>query len=235
MKKLLLIGNHIGNSMDMSRRAINELANADMIICERISLFMELVSELGISITDNLVESSSLTDNSKQEILDLLTNDKSVVLISDAGLPMIADPGIDIANFLFNNGLDIDIVPGPSIVSTAHAISAVDPFSSSFLFHEFMQYETQAIAPSLEKLKSLPHTLIILDRPDRFLENLKICLEVFGNRNASVLVSITEPNGKVVRGSLKKLLEHFSNGDFSKNMLTLVIAGNHSINWKTLS
>jgi 16S rRNA (cytidine1402-2'-O)-methyltransferase len=234
MKKLLLVGGHIGNPKDMSRRAVEELAQADMVLCERAYFFGMLLEDLGITTNAKIVELADITTETKQEIVDFLKNDKSVVLISDAGLPMIADPGIEISQFLFKNGLDIDIVPGPSIVSTAHVISAVDPFSSSFLFHEFMLYDTQAIAPSLEKLKSLPHTLVILDRPDRFVENLEICLSVFGNRNGSVLVSVTEPEGRVIRGSLRTLLEYCKDNDLSRNMLTLVIAGNHSIDWKTL-
>lgn len=234
MKKLLLVGGHIGNPKDMSRRAVQELQNADMVLCEREYFFGMLMEDLGINTNAKIVELADITIDTKQEVVNFLKNDKSVVLISDAGLPMIADPGIEISQFLFKNGLDIDIVPGPSIVSTAHAISAIEPFSSSFLFQEFMQYETESIAPSLTKLKDLPHTLVILDRPIRFNENLEICLEVFGNRNGAVLISVTEPEGRVIRGSLRTLLEYCKDNDLSRNMLTLVIAGNHSIDWKTL-
>jgi 16S rRNA (cytidine1402-2'-O)-methyltransferase len=229
MKKLLLIGNHIGNPMDMSRRALKELTNADMILAERPYLMVELAEELGISITDNIIQVTDMSDKAKEEVVNFLKSDKSVVLISDAGLPMIADPGIDTAHFLFENELEIDIVPGPSIPSIAHAVSALDPFNSNFLFQEFMQYSTEGIAPYMELfLKPLPHTLVIIDLPPRFIEMLKISLDVFGDRNAALLTMLTTDESSIIRGKLSELIDYCLANDFPKLLNTIVIAGNHS-------
>jgi 16S rRNA (cytidine1402-2'-O)-methyltransferase len=229
MKKLLLIGNHIGNPMDISRRALEELTNADMIIAERPYLMVELAEELGISVTQNIVQAIEMSDEVKAEVVSLLKSDKSVVFISDAGLPMIADPGIVIAHFLFENDLEIDIIPGPSIPSIAHAVSALDPFNSNFLFQEFMQYSTEDIAPYMELfLKPLPHSLVLIDLPPRFIEMLNICLDVLGDRNAALLMMLTTDDSNIVRGKLSELINYCLANDFPKLLNTIVIAGDRS-------
>jgi 16S rRNA (cytidine1402-2'-O)-methyltransferase len=232
MNKLLLIGNHIGNPMDLSQRAIKELSNADMILAERDYVVAELAEELGISITDNIINVLEITDEQNVEIVNLLSSGKSVVLMSDAGLPLIADPGIDTAQFLFKNNIEIDIVPGPSIPATAHSVAAVYPFNSNFIFQEFMQYSTDEIFSGMKLLKSLPHTLVVIDRPDRFKEVVDIALDVLGDRSAVLLMMLTTEHSKIIRGKLSDILEYCSKEDSLTDLNTLVISGNVKNDWK---
>jgi 16S rRNA (cytidine1402-2'-O)-methyltransferase len=228
MKKLTLIGNHIGNHLDLSPRAVEALKLADKIIYEDKSLFDKLIKKLGISVTDDLVSVTEISNHlDKKIIYDAIMNDKNVVLITDAGYPLIADPGEDIVSFIIQAGLDIDVIPGPSISSLAVVAAGLPLAPGDFVFQEFLRFSLEGIASMAMLLEPLPQTLVIVDFPKRFIKSIDILKDILGNRDACFCIELTTPRSKTIRGTLEDV-HKYVNGDLYDDTLmsTIIISGN---------
>lgn len=231
MKKLILIGNHIGNYLDLSPRSVHALKTADKIIYEHKVVFDRLINDLQISVTDDLVcflEISSHMD--KAMIADALMNNKNVVFITDAGYPLIADPGHSIIDFLIDNGLDIEVIPGPSISSTALIASGLKESLGDFIFQEFFKFDSSGIIEMIKLLEPLPQTLVIVDFPNRFAESIVALRQILGNRRASFCIELTTPNSKAIRGTLSDIEEYINSDIYDDRLMsTIIISGKNNI------
>jgi 16S rRNA (cytidine1402-2'-O)-methyltransferase len=229
MKNLVIIGNQIGNVLDLSPRAVEALKTADRIICEHKVKFNELVKDLEISTTTDLISCYDIKDYSDMRpIADDLKNNKTVVMISDAGYPMISDFGLDIVKFLIDEGLDVEIIGGPSISSTAHVVAGLDGSNGNFVFQEFFRFGTDEIASAVLPLKDLDHNLVFVDYPNRFKETVGILHEVLGNRYAAFCIELTTPKSRIIRGTLKNLETYIRDKYDGKEMSTIVVSAH---NW----
>jgi 16S rRNA (cytidine1402-2'-O)-methyltransferase len=227
MNKIILIGNHIGNHLDLSLRAIEALKTADIIIHEYRDPFVELINSLGISVTQNLFCILDIEENdlSKKSIADAIRSGQKVVMLSDAGYPMIADNGLDLITFLIDDGLDVEVIGGPSISSTAHVVAGLKGTSGDFLFQEFFKFETEDLPQIIKILEPLPHSIVIADWPHRFHESVRLLKENLGNRNAAFCIEITTDKSKIIRGSLESI-EHYIKTEYNlKEISTLVVSG----------
>jgi len=228
MKKLTLIGNHIGNHLDLSPRALEALKRADKIIYEHRPDFDELIKNLGISVTDDLVSATEISSHlDKKTIYDAMVSDKNVVLITDAGYPLIADPGKDIVSFIIQAGLDVDVIPGPSISSLAVVAAALPGSPGNFVFQEFFRFSLEDIASMARLLEPLPQSLVILDFPKRFIKSIDILKDIFGDREASFCIELTTPRSKTIRGTLDDIHKYINSDLYDDRLMsTIIISGN---------
>lgn len=226
MKKLMLIGNHLSNYSDISLRAVEALETADTIIYEFSNKFDYLVEYLGLSITNNTMTFLESDDpERRKQIVEDLINDKNVVMIADNGYPMIADPGIELAEYLFSNGIEIDVIPGPSISSTAYVMAALPGSGGDFVFQEYFGKKTEDIPDAINAIKDLPHNLVFVDLPLRFIDTVKILTDILGNREATFCVEITTPSSTVIRGRLSDVEDYIIDHYNENHAATLVVAG----------
>jgi 16S rRNA (cytidine1402-2'-O)-methyltransferase len=227
MQKLILIGNHIGNFRDVSGRAIHMLKTADKIIYEDRGDFSRLIDDLQISITSDIVcQTDVYTPQERNAIAEELRNNKKIVFISDAGYPLIADPGHSLISFLIENDLDIEVIAGPSISSTALVAAALKESFGDFVFQEFFRFDLETIKSMAVILEPLPQALVLLDFPKRFPESINILIDTLGNRDAAFCIELTMPHSEIIRGTLKEIREYMEKDSYDSNkMSTLVITG----------
>ncbi len=224
---LYLVGTPIGNLNDISKRAINVLEKSSLIACEDTRHTRKLLSYLKIS--NNLI---SFHEHNKFERIDLiiskLKEKSSVALVSDAGLPLISDPGRFLVKKARESGLEVICIPGPCAALTALVISGLD--TSNFAFYGFLPRSNKERLNSIKKISRNDITSIIYESPNRIiklLEELRIyCGE---DRNAVLAKELTKKYEKHFGFSIKQILNQLKNHPI-KGEYTLVISGREKDN-----
>jgi 16S rRNA (cytidine1402-2'-O)-methyltransferase len=146
-------------------------------------------------------------------------------MLSDAGYPMIADNGLDLITFLIDDGLDVEVIGGPSISSTAHVAAGLKNTNGDFLFQEFFKFKTEDLPEIINIIEPLPHSIVIADWPHRFHDSVRLLRQGLGNREAAFCIEITTDKSKIIRGSLESI-EHYIKTDYDLNEIsTLVVCG----------
>ncbi|TDV23565.1 16S rRNA (cytidine1402-2'-O)-methyltransferase [Mycoplasmopsis mustelae] len=182
MSKLYIVGTPIGNLSDITYRAVETLQKVDVIACEDTRVTIKLLEKYHITkkklITNNIVNEKNVV----KELLNYLLNNKSVAVVSDAGMPLVADPGFNIINLARQNNIEIEIIPGVSAAITAFVGSG---FSHNFTFLGFIKDKSQQRKNQLKTLTEgtyiffvSPHKLIstISDIYEIFKDEVNICL-----------------------------------------------------------
>jgi 16S rRNA (cytidine1402-2'-O)-methyltransferase len=172
--ELTILGLPLGNIEDISRRAIDTLINANTILCEDTRVFGKLWQKLAnmeLVPKEHLKKLVVLNDfNEKtnyKHVFDQVRNDESVVLVSDAGMPLISDPGYKIVNIAIKEGVKVSVVPGPTALTTALSISGLP--SDKFIFQGFLPGKPGNRKKTLQDLINLSdqYTIIIYESPYR--------------------------------------------------------------------
>jgi 16S rRNA (cytidine1402-2'-O)-methyltransferase len=220
---LILAATPIGNLSDSSARLIELLTNSSTIAAEDTRTVLKLAQGLGIQLKAKLV---SLHEHNEAERVDQildLANGGDVLLVTDAGMPTISDPGFVLVRAAIERGIEITIAPGPSAVLAALAVSglATDRFS----FEGFIPRKDGERKEFFGRLVDQKQTMIFFDSPHRIHDSLKVALEIFGkDRQASLSRELTKKFEETFRGSLAELVS-FSEKEI-KGELVLCIAGN---------
>lgn len=204
MGKLVLVATPIGNMGDLSERAIETLAEADIIAAEDTRRSGLLLSKLGIK--KPLVSYYKHNEKSRADyLLSEMAAGKTVAVISDAGMPGIADPGSDIVKQAIEAGEQVSAVPGACAMVTALVISGLP--TEKFVFEGFLPRGRECIA-HLQTLKTEHRTMIFYEAPHRLPETLDALMQVFGaDRQAAVCRELTKVYEEVNRGTLAELCE----------------------------
>ena len=206
---IYLIATPIGNIGDISFRAKEVLENAEVIACEDTRVTKKLLSLLQISPKGKTF--FALHDHNEsimaQKIIEE-ANDKIVVYVSDAGSPLISDPGYKLAKAAREQNVYITTVPGACAAICALQISGLP--SNAFMFCGFIPNKDKARIDFLSKNKEVDATLIFYERADRLLKTLEVMANVFGMREIAVAREITKLHEECVNGSANQLIEHFS-------------------------
>lgn len=218
---LYLAATPIGNLEDMTFRAVNILASADLIAAEDTRHTRKLLSRYDIH-----TELTSYHEHNKLEkgplLLSLLQQGKTIVVVSDAGLPGIADPGAHIAELAIANGITVSPLPGANAALSALICSGLD--TTMFTFVGFLPKTGKKRREILEKLVGREETLLFYESPHHLRDTLAELEAVLGNRQAAAARELTKKFEEFIRGSLSSLQEHFSQllprGEF-----VLVVAG----------
>ena len=202
--KLIVVSTPIGNLADISERARLALETADLVACEDTRHSGRLMAHLGLK--RPLV--SLHEHNEKQRLtglLERLERGETIALISDAGTPLVSDPGFLLVRAAADAGLRVEAVPGPSAVLAALAISGLPP--QPFTFLGFPPPKAGKRRTFLRRYAGLEHTLVLYESPHRLLASLADMREELGDRPAVVARELTKLHEEVLRGDLGEILE----------------------------
>ncbi|MGA2968102.1 MAG: 16S rRNA (cytidine(1402)-2'-O)-methyltransferase [Candidatus Levyibacteriota bacterium] len=213
---LYIVSTPIGNLQDITLRAIEIIKNTEYIACEdtrKTSFLIKFLSGKFGSFGDKFLFSVYEENEVKRipEILNLLQNGKNVALISDAGTPLISDPGFKLVRECLAIGTKVESVPGPSSVISALVVSGLP--SDKFTFVGFLPKKPGHRKTFLENLKKslalIKTTVIILESPFRLVKTLEELQTVFGDREAVVARELTKIHEEVRKGKISKLIAHY--------------------------
>ena len=201
---LTIVGTPIGNSMDLSPRGIEAFEKADIILCEDTRVTKKLSKIRNFRI-QKLISFNEYNEGKKINlILDKIYCGKKVVLSSDAGMPLISDPGYKLVTACVDNGIIVDVVPGPSSIITALVSSGLSP--ANFYFAGFPPRKKNDRLLKMKKLLNLETTIIWFESPRRVVVFLEELIQVFGNRKAVVARELTKVYQEVLRDNLCSLV-----------------------------
>lgn len=216
---LYIVSTPIGNLSDMTYRAVEILKSVDMIFAEDTRTSKVLLNHYGIE-----TSYQSYHEHNKFEkipiILNLLEAGKNLALISDAGTPLVSDPGNDLVQSVVENGFYVVGIPGASAALTALVSSGL--IAQPFTFIGFLPKKQKAMKDELNKYKLYETTLIIYESPNRIKETLEVMYEVFGNRKISLARELTKKFETIIRSDLESVqtMELDTRGEY-----TLVVEG----------
>ena len=202
---LILAATPIGNIADASERLRSTLSDAVAIACEDTRVLRQLAAALGIEISAKLYSLHEHNEREKLKQLLRIAAEGDLVLVSDAGMPTISDPGFILVREAALSGIEVAIVPGPSAVVSALAISGLATDSFSFL--GFLPRKSGEKKALFEKHRADRQTLIFFESPHRIHDSLLDAAEVLGSRRAVVARELTKKFEEVVRGTLPELAQ----------------------------
>lgn len=221
IKGLYLVATPIGNLGDISARAVDVLKSADLIACEDTRNTQKLLTLLGIGGKKLTAYHNFNAEKACPKILEHLQNDEMIALVSDAGTPLVSDPGYKLVRKCVDNGIYVTSVPGACAFLTALQLSGLP--SHRFLFQGFLPPKTTARKKELTELSRVPATLIFYESPQRLEETLTDMLEILGNRFAAVVREITKKFEQTVRGTFTDLLNGYAQNGYPKGEIVIVV------------
>lgn len=219
---LFLVPTPIGNPGDITLRALDVLRSVPVIAAEDTRKAMTLLRAHDISA--RLV---SYYDHNEQarspQLLRLLAGGQDVALITDAGTPLVNDPGYRIVTAAIADGIPVRPLPGPSAVITA--LTGAGLATHSFHYAGYLPRKSAARRAAAEALARVPATLIFFEAPHRLLESLGDLREVLGDRDAALARNLTKPGEEYLRGPLSQIEAGLAARDEVRGEYTLVVAG----------
>ena len=217
---LQVISTPIGNLADLSERAAEALRAADVVACEDTRHTGRLLAHLGIR--SRLV---SLHEHNETRriagLLELLAEDQRIALVSDAGTPLVSDPGFALTRAAIAAGARVEALPGPSAVLAALVVSGLEPLP--FTFAGFPPPKAGRRRRFYERFAALDHTVVFYESPHRVLASLADALTVFGDRRAALCRELTKLHEETLRGRLSDLEAELSQRPSIKGELALVV------------
>jgi 16S rRNA (cytidine1402-2'-O)-methyltransferase len=220
---LVLAGTPIGDPQDASPRLVAELQSADLVAAEDTRRLSRLTSALGVKVGGRVVSYHEHNEAAKTpDLVEAVRAGSRVLLVTDAGMPSVSDPGYRLVVAVVAAGLRVTAVPGPSAVLTALALSglAVD----RFCFEGFLPRKAGERSKALAALRSEPRTMVFFEAPHRLSVTLAAMTEAFGpDRPAAVCRELTKTYEEVRRGPLSELVE-WTAGEV-RGEITVVVAG----------
>ena len=227
--KLYVVGTPIGNLSDFSPRAIETLRNVDFIAAEDTRVTAKLLNHFDIK-----KPMLSYYEHNKKEkggdIIARLLGGEICALVSDAGMPAISDPGEDLVRMCYENGIEVESVPGPSALITALAISGMK--SGRFCFEGFLSVNKQSRRIHLNEIKNEQRTMIFYEAPHKLSATLKDMYEALGNRKIALVRELTKIHEEVIHTTLKEASTMYSDTK-PRGEFVLIIEGNQKDSRKT--
>lgn len=201
---LYLVATPIGNLEDMTFRAVQTLKDVDFIYCEDKRVSSTLLSHFDIH-----KPLKSYHDFNKEvkseELITLLKEGNNIALISDAGYPLISDPGYYVIREAIEAGFNVVNIPGANAALSALVVSGIAPHP--FLFYGFLDHKEGKRKKELEALKHHTETLVFYESPHRINKTIANLFEVCGERNLVVARELTKKFEEIIRGTTKTLLD----------------------------
>ena len=219
---LYLVGTPIGNLADMSERAKKVLSEVDFIAAEDTRNSMKLLSLFGIK-----KEMVSYHEHNKkasgERIVARLLAGESCAIITDAGMPAISDPGEDLVRMAAQAGITVSVVPGPSAVVSALALSALS--TVRFAFEGFLPPQKNERKKRLEAVRYDDRTLVFYEAPHKLKATLTDMAEIFGvDRKISLCRELTKINEETKRATIGEAVEHYEETE-PRGEYVLVVSG----------
>ncbi|MEY2626656.1 MAG: hypothetical protein RJB08_415 [Actinomycetota bacterium] len=207
--ELVLVATPIGNLGDISPRARDALATADIIACEDSRHSGRLVKHLGIDAPKYLVVNEHTEHDAAKAVVAAIESGKRVALITDAGTPAVSDPGAVVVRAVIDAGLNVTSVPGPAAFVTALILSGLP--TTRFVFEGFLPRSGNDRAERLASLAAEQRTVVFYEAPHRMERTLEDLLDTLGpDRRIAVARELTKMHEEVRRGTVRDLLDHFA-------------------------
>ena len=221
---LTLAATPLGNPGDASPRLKEAIASAEVIAAEDSRRFHRLAADLGVTFTARIISFFDGNETARtEEVLALLQSGKKVLVVSDAGMPIISDPGFRLTRDAIALGIDVVVIPGPSAPTMALALSGLA--TDRFTFEGFLPRSSGTRLAHLETLRFEERTMVLFEAPHRITESLKDAAQIFGSdRQAAICREMTKTYEETVRGSLQELIL-WSESKEILGEITVVLAG----------
>lgn len=203
--RLYLVATPIGNLEDITVRALRLLGEVDLVACEDTRQAAKLFHHYGIS-KPTLSYHEHNEASRAAELLGRLERGANIALVTDAGTPVISDPGQRLVSLCLESHIPVIPIPGPSAVIAALAASGIP--AEEFVFVGFLPSRTNARRKALARLAEENRTLAIYEAPHRLVETLADALQILGRRQAVIAREITKLHEEFLRGDLAELLVH---------------------------
>lgn len=218
---LYVVATPLGNLGDISRRAIAVLGGVDVIACEDTRVTARLLQALGIGRPRLVRYDDHASDRTRDELVDQIRAGKAVALVSDAGTPLISDPGYRLVRAVREAGLAVTAVPGPSAAVAALSISGLP--TDRFLCSGFLPQKLGPRRKALKELARVPATLVVFEAPHRLPECLADMAAILGPREAAVVRELTKLFEETRRGTLDDLAAHYAAAGPPKGEVVIVV------------
>jgi 16S rRNA (cytidine1402-2'-O)-methyltransferase len=224
---LYVVATPIGNLGDFTARAREVLANVGVIAAEDTRRTGQLLRSLGIAVP--LVSLHEHNEAARsQALIERLEAGESIALVSDAGTPLISDPGFDLVAAARERGIRVSAIPGPSAVIAALSVAGLP--TARFTFEGFLPAKASARRAQLETLRHEPRTMVFYEAPHRIAEVLRDMREAFGaQRRAVVCRELTKHFETTYGGTLDALVQQSERDpDMARGEIVIVVAGDKS-------
>lgn len=212
---LYVVSTPIGNLQDITFRAIETLKSTPYVIAEDTRTTQKLFNHF--SITSKLVSYHKFNEKEREtEVIDMLESGVNVSLVSDAGTPLISDPGYTVVKAAIDAGIRVETIPGPSSVLSAAILSGFDP--SRFLFYGFLEKSGKSKKDALHEIASVKYPVIVFESPNRAKDTLAVIAQVMPGRQVAAVKEITKIYETVLRGTPEEvstgITEDMEKGEF---------------------
>lgn len=221
---LYLVGTPIGNLEDITFRAVRILKEVDIIACEDTRVTGKLTSHYDIATPLKSYHEHN-KDRMTEQLVELLVAGKTVALVSDAGLPLISDPGYELVIAVREAGIRVETVPGPNAALTALMTSGLSSYS--FLFSGFLPRKDSEKMARLETLMNEPHSIILYESPYRVKDTLAAIEKIDKNRRVALGRELTKKFEQVVTLPVNALLQELEVSIPAKGEFVIVIDGQY--------
>lgn len=218
---LYLVATPIGNLEEFPPRAIHILKSVDVIAAEDTRNTMKLLSHFGIK-TKLISHHQHNEAMSAKGLVDLLDKGQNVAVVSDAGYPLISDPGQVVTQKVIEAGYNVVPISGSNAMLNALVASGLS--TQHFLFYGFLKSGEKDRTKELYELKYYPFTMVFYEAPHRVKKMLTTCREVLGNRNICLARELTKKHEEFLRGTIDEILDVV---DELKGEMVIVVDGNH--------
>ncbi len=217
---LYLVGTPIGNLEDITFRAVRILREADLIACEDTRQTRKLLDHYGISKHTISYHEHNEAERSRELLAGLLRG-TNVALVSDAGMPLISDPGYRLVRAAIENCVRVEAIPGPSALLTALAASGLP--TDRFHFGGFLPAKSGQRIKALEALRDAPETMVFYEAPHRILDTLAAIEQALGDRPIVVARELTKVHEEYLRGAAAEIRATLAARESIKGEITLLI------------
>ena len=219
---LYLVATPIGNLEDISQRALRTLREVDVVACEDTRHTRILLNHFGIK-TPTVSYHEHNERARAEELCRDLEAGKSVALVSDAGTPLISDPGFRIVQAAIERRIPVVPIPGAAALIAALIASGLP--SDQFFFAGFLPARANERRKRLEELHNVPATIVFYEAPHRIAATLKAAAEVLGNRQAVLARELTKLHEEILRGGLDELARRLSEQEKPRGEMVLMVSG----------
>ncbi|CAB4696629.1 unannotated protein [freshwater metagenome] len=221
---LILAGTPLGNPKDASSRLIAAIEAAAVIAAEDSRKFHRLCKDLDVRFSGRVISFFEGNETERtQELLNILKSGAEVLVVSDAGMPTVSDPGFRLMRDAIAAGISVSVIPGPSAVTMAIALSGLP--TDRFIFEGFSPRAAGAREKFFSNLRHEERTIVWFEAPHRLQESLTDAVEVFGSDRLAVMCrEMTKTYEETIRGTLAELLAWSSTNEVLGE-ITMVLAG----------
>ena len=221
--RLILVATPIGNLGDLSPRAVEVLAKADVVACEDTRRTGRLLAHAGVSAPRLLVVNEHTEKASAAEIAELLVDGNMVALVTDAGTPAVSDPGVKVVKAAIKIGGEVEAVPGPSAALAALVVSGLP--TGRFCFEGFLPKKGRPRAERIEELARESRTMVLFEAPHRLARTLgDLASALDGDRAVAIVREQTKLHEEIWRGTLADAVARVEDIE-PRGEYVLVVAG----------